>query len=68
MSEFINWTKDTDGKYKKTERGHSAEITISTTVGATYGTASLVIDGGSPTVYDTRRQAKNAFEKYLRDK
>lgn len=65
---FINWTKALDGKYKKTERGHSAEITISTTAGATYGKASLVIDGGAPVVYTTRKQAKHAFELFLRDK
>lgn len=68
MSGFINWKKDSDGKYRKTERGHTAEITISTTAGITFGQASLVIDGGAPAVYDTRRIAKRAFEKYLSNK
>lgn len=64
MSNKINWLKDTDGKYKKSLRGHTAEITINPVTGK----ASLVIDNGSPTVYDTRRLAKIAFENFLSDK
>jgi hypothetical protein len=63
MSDKINWLKDTDGKYKKTLRSHSAEITIETN-----GTASLVIDGGAPVSYATRKHAKDAFRIFLLDK
>lgn len=60
MSDKINWFKDTDGAYKKTLRGHSAVITILAS-----GQAELVIDGGAPATYTTRRLAKEAFQHFL---
>jgi hypothetical protein len=64
--------------YTKSERGHEGVITINKDAslrtedpetgewsGLQVGAATLVIDGGSPEVFDTFAQAKNAFRKEL---
>lgn len=66
----INWLLDTDGKYKKNERGYDAAISLDS-----FGQATLTVTyTGSPPValptatkYPTIKLAKQAFRVYLRD-
>ena len=66
----INWLLDTDGKYKKNERGYDAAITLDSNGQATLAVTYV----GSPpialppdTLYPTIKLAKQAFRVYLRD-
>ncbi len=71
-SRSSNWLKDDDNHFTKTLRGYTAGVTV-----AGDGTATLTIaftgDGDAPvaapddTTYDTIKNAKNAFRKFLHD-
>lgn len=67
MSDRINWLKDTDGKYRKSLRGYTAEITVNAN-----GTTTLITNLGEidedTTEHPNLRAAKNAFRKFLFDK
>jgi hypothetical protein len=59
----INWTLNAPGNYTKSLRGYTASIVINAS-----GTATLTITGAgapAPATYDTRKEAKNAFRKFL---
>lgn len=66
----INWLLDTDGKYKKNERGYDAAISLDS-----FGQATLTVTyTGTPPValpttstWATIKLAKQAFRVYLRD-